>query len=110
MRGTANKYEVIIMRANVVRVVNELASHGSLDFDLKEAYDLVSKWLSKNKTAAYKCKFELEDGYIYAEVLDGWHAREKLGLVDFPFTRKVPFDEYVYYMEGKCLAKGEMVE
>lgn len=108
MRGTANKYEVIIMRANVVRVVNELASHGSLDFDLSKAYDLVNKWLSKNKAAAFRCKFELVEGSIYAEREGG--VRERLGLVDFPFTRKVPFDEYVYYMEGKCLAKGEMVE
>lgn len=88
------------MRKDIIKIVNAIAEKGTLDFDLFKCYDLILNYCKDNHIKPSKNSYDLNFGIL---TINGINA----GRVDH-LPKKVQFDEYSYYMEGKILARQEI--
>ena len=86
------------MRKDIINIVNKVAESGGLDFELIKCYELVLNYCKKTKTRPSKNIYELNDGVL---VINGLNIKR----VE-PLPRKMLFDEEIYYIEGKILARN----
>lgn len=88
------------MRQSIVNEINKLAEEsGSLDFDLMEAYKIISDYQKESKKAIFKMVIELKNGLLY---IDGKPKGRIVPLLK-PFNREMP--EANYY-ENKILSRA----
>lgn len=88
------------MRKSIINAVNKLAEDSkSLDFDLMEAYNIISNYQKESKKAIFKMVIELKNGMLY---IDGKPKGRVVPLVR-PFN--IEMMEADYY-ENKILAKA----
>ena len=85
------------MRKDIINIVNKVAESGGLNFELTRCYELILDYCKKTKTRQSKNIYELNNGVL---VINGLNIER----VE-PLSHKVPFDEEVYYIEGKILAR-----
>lgn len=87
------------MRKDITNIVNKIAEKGGLDFELIKCYELISNFCKTTKTRPSKNTYDLNNGVL---IINGI----TIGRVE-PL-HKVQFDEEVYYLVGKILARGEL--
>lgn len=89
------------MRQAIVNAVNGLAKEsGSLDFELMEAYKLISDYQKESKKAIFKMVIELKNGLL---CIDGKPKGRVVPLIK-PLNREMPGADYY---ENKILAIQE---
>lgn len=89
------------MRQDIVNVVNKLAKEsGSLDFELKKAYQIIFNTMKETKKRVTKMKICLVNGCIF---IDG---NIKGRVVPMPMFKN-GYDEVVYAIEEKILVRQE---
>lgn len=88
------------MRKSIINAVNKLAEDSkSLNFDLMEAYNIISNYQKESKKAIFKMVIELKNGMLY---IDG---KPKGRVVPFIRPFNIEMMEADYY-ENKILAKA----
>lgn len=87
------------MRKDITNIVNKIVKKGGLDFELIKCHELILNFCKTTKTRPSKNTYEINNGVL---MING----SAIGRVE-PL-HKLQFDEEVYYLVGKILARGEL--
>lgn len=90
------------MRKDIINIVNELAAHGTLDFNCIECYQIILDFCKASGTKPNNNKYNVLNGMLQ---INGANVRR----VD-RLPKKVQFDEIADYYENKILARQEAIE
>ena len=88
-----------MLRSDISNIVNDLATLGTLDFELIKCYNLILNYCKANDRCPTTNDYGLNNGVL---VING----KNIGRVD-RLPSKVPFNEQAHYIEGCILARQE---
>lgn len=87
------------MRKDIINIANQLAINQGLDFEIMKAYELIEFYCQTNKVNPYSLDIKINNGAMFI----GNKFIDRVA----PLKNKIQYDEQIYYIEGKILARQE---